>query len=242
MTDNARAAPMNQIGLWFKEWFYMYVKRFLKTKKEGREIIPIRDYFHRHSKSLFWEVSDIVPFGNNVIFRWLFGWMMPPKPALLKLTQTEGLRKLYEEHHVVQDMLVPVDDLGACLDVFDKETNIYPIWLCPFKISSNASGKQPHRGFIKPLDGQKETMFVDIGVYGNPTVKGFKADKTCRILEECVRDMKGYQMMYADSYMTKEEFRSMFDHQLYDKLRKEIPYCEEAFPEVYDKISKAARI
>ena len=32
--------------------------------------------------------------------------MMPPRISLLKLTQTEALRKMYEEHHVVQDMLV----------------------------------------------------------------------------------------------------------------------------------------
>lgn len=36
------------------------------------------------------------------VFRYLFGWMMPPRISLLKLTQTEALRKLYEEHHVVQ--------------------------------------------------------------------------------------------------------------------------------------------
>ena len=33
---------------------------------------------------------------------------MPPKPALLKITQTEMTRQLYELHHVVQDLLVPV--------------------------------------------------------------------------------------------------------------------------------------
>ncbi len=34
----------------------------------------------------------------------------------------------------------------------------------------------------------------------------------------------------------------MFDHQLYDELRARIPLCREAFPEVYDKVCKAARI
>lgn len=47
-------------------------------------------------------------------------------------------------------------------------------------------------------------------------------------------------MLYADCHMTREEFRDMFDHTLYDKLRKELK-CEDAFPEVYDKISKDAR-
>ena len=31
-------------------------------------------------------------------------------------------------------------------------------------------------------------------------------------------------MMYADSYMTREEFRLMFDHTLYDKVNM-VPMC-----------------
>lgn len=50
-----------------------------------------------------------------------------------------------------------------------------------------------------------------------------------------------FQMLYADSFRTKEEFRRMFDHKLYDKLRAEFK-CKEAFPDVYDKVSKTARI
>jgi len=46
--------------------------------------------------------------------------------------------------------------------------------------------------------------------------------------------------MYADSHMTKEEFREMFDHKLYDDLRTRYQ-CNDAFPEIYDKVSKAAR-
>ncbi len=40
------------------------------------------------------------------------------------------------------------------------------------------------------------------------------------------------QMMYADSYMTREEFREMFDHRVYDQLREKLPLCLQAFPEV----------
>lgn len=45
-------------------------------------------------------------------------------------------------------------------------------------------------------------------------------------------------MLYADSYLTREEFREMFDHSLYDKLRVG---STDAFPEVYDKVCRAAR-
>ena len=47
-------------------------------------------------------------------------------------------------------------------------------------------------------------------------------------------------MLYADSYHTREEFRAMFNHTNYDALRQRFE-CGKAFPEVYDKVSKAAR-
>ena len=47
-------------------------------------------------------------------------------------------------------------------------------------------------------------------------------------------------MMYADSYMTKEEFREMFDHTLYDEMRQKYN-CFGAFPDVYEKVNKKAR-
>jgi delta24-sterol reductase len=47
-------------------------------------------------------------------------------------------------------------------------------------------------------------------------------------------------MLYADTYTTKEEFRRMFDHTLYDKMRKQLN-CVHAFPDVYDKVNKSAR-
>jgi hypothetical protein len=41
--------------------------------------------YFRHSRSIFWEIQDIIPFGNNVVFRYLFGWLIPPKVILEKI-------------------------------------------------------------------------------------------------------------------------------------------------------------
>lgn len=49
-----------------------------------------------------------------------------------------------------------------------------------------------------------------------------------------------FQMLYADSYLTRQEFRDMFDHSLYDKIRAKYD-CGDAFPEIYDKINRQAR-
>lgn len=84
-------------------------------------------------------------------------------------------------------------------------------------------------------------MYVDVGVYGVPKVTSFKPVETTRDIEEFVRRVKGYQMLYADTYMTRQEFRQMFDHSLYDKVRNRLQ-CGIAFPEVYDKVKKTARL
>lgn len=60
------------------------------------------------------------------------------------------------------------------------------------------------------------------------------------VLNVDILPFHSFQMLYADCFMTREEFRVMFDHSLYDKVRKDLQ-CEDAFPEVYDKICQSAR-
>ncbi|XP_047443506.1 delta(24)-sterol reductase [Mugil cephalus] len=232
MTDHAEPDKINRIGLHFKPWFFKHVEGYLKGNRTGVEYIPLRQYYHRHTRSIFWELQDIIPFGNNPVFRCFFGWMVPPKISLLKLTQGETIRRLYEQHHVVQDMLIPMKHLQAAITHFHQDISVYPLWLCPFLLP-------PGRGMVHPK-GQEEELYVDIGAYGEPKVKHFEAKASTRQLEKFVRDVHGFQMLYADVYMDKEEFWEMFDGQLYHRLRDELG-CKEAFPEVYEKICKSAR-
>jgi delta24-sterol reductase len=53
---------INSISWWFKPWFYKHVESMLRDGKGNRtEYIPLRDYYHRHTKSIFWELEQIVP-------------------------------------------------------------------------------------------------------------------------------------------------------------------------------------
>jgi len=192
----------------------------------------LRHYCHRHSRAIFWQMQDIIPFGNNPVFRALFGWMVPPKISLLKLTQGETIKRMYEEHQIIQDMLVPISQLGPSLECFHKEINMYPLWLCPFKLPNNP-------GMVHPK-GDKEEMYVDLGAYGAPKVDNYHCVDTTRRIEAFVRKVHGFQMLYADSYLTREEFRDMFDHTLYDRMREKLG-CSKAFPEVFDKVNRKAR-
>jgi hypothetical protein len=75
-----------QVGWWFKPWFYQHAETALK-RGEFVEYIPTREYYHRHTRCIYWEGKLILPFADQLWFRWLFGWMMPPKVSFLKATQ-----------------------------------------------------------------------------------------------------------------------------------------------------------
>ncbi|CAH0403550.1 unnamed protein product [Chilo suppressalis] len=230
---------VNKIGKWYSEWFFVQVQRHLKNYRKDIskivvEYIPLRDYYHRHTKSLFWELQDIVPFGNSAWFRYLLGWLMPPEVSLLKLTQPRAIAELYERAHVIQDMLVPVQHLDDAVLTFHKEFEVYPIWLCPFKVLNNP-------GQLKIKCDDKWQMFVDIGVYGVPKAKGYETVPSTRRIESFVTSRDGFQMLYADTYTTQKEFRAMFDHTLYDAVRARLPHCTDAFPEIYGKVNRNVR-
>ncbi|XP_071539528.1 delta(24)-sterol reductase-like isoform X2 [Panulirus ornatus] len=185
MCTSAEPGKVNEIGRWFKPWFFKHVETYLTGDVRGVEYIPLRDYYHRHTRSIFWEIQDIIPFGNNMVFRYLLGWLVPPKVSLLKLTQGQVVKELYEKNHFIQDMLVPLSDMKKSLNVFEKEVKIYPVWLCPFRLPANP-------GMLHPLN-EKEALFVDIGTYGVPKVDNFEPVETTRRIEEYVRKVKGEQ-------------------------------------------------
>jgi len=232
MTDSAdKQKKINRLGRYWKPWYYKHVEsNFLKNG--GDEYVPLLDYYHRHTSGLFWEMQDILPIGNNPFFRYILGWLAHPKPSFLKLLQTDITRKQYVNLHVVQDMLVPIEVLEDTIVFFHREFNTYPLWICPARIS--ASKPNILNGFIKPTSSCD--MFIDVGIYGAPRVSGFIAKDSCRRAEAYVRQCSGFQALYADCYMTQEEFRQMFDHRLYDNLKDRYD-PNRLLPDIYQKVA-----
>jgi len=232
----------NRLSLWWKPWFYKHVEKILNQKEEVVEYIPLTDYYHRHTQSLFWEMELMIPIGNNPVFRWLLGWLMPPKVSFLKISQTEMTQKLVEKTHVAQDFLVPTRKFGDFLDLCDVEYDrVYPLWLCLHDHSPMPGSLLKDPAVPNPTNGHE--MYIDIGVYGLPRCvhekreDEFDMKKSMRkVIAELVK-MDGFQMLYADVFNTREEFEEMFDHTTYRELRKKYKADTGAFKEVYDKMS-----
>ncbi|XP_010541850.1 PREDICTED: delta(24)-sterol reductase [Tarenaya hassleriana] len=243
-----RGNKINEIGWWFKPWFYQHAQTALK-KGEFVEYIPTREYYHRHTRCLYWEGKLILPFGDQFWFRFLFGWLMPPKVSLLKATQGEAIRSYYHEMHVIQDMLIPLHKVADALEWVHREMEVYPIWLCPHKLY-----KYPIKPMIYPEPGfeyenrQGDTedaqMYTDVGVYYSPgpVLRGevFDGAEAVRKMEQWLIENHGYETQYAVTELDEKSFWKMFDGELYGHCRKKYR-AVGTFMSIYYKCKKGKK-
>lgn len=199
------------------------------------EYIPIREYYHRHTKSLFWEMQLILPMGNHWLFRWTLGWLMPPSISFLKATQSDSIKEHYVNAHIVQDYLLPMSKLKESMDVSHALYEIYPIWLCPHAVYKT----EPQGAIRRPRDGAQVEMYADVGIWYTPKPwergEFFDGHQATKDFEKWLRDNGGYQATYAVSEQTREEFWQMFDGTLYEACRKKYG-AEHVFVDTFDKV------
>ena len=235
------AEPENAIGRWHKPWFYKHAESAL-AKGPFVEHIPLREWYHRHTRSLYWHGELLVPFGNHPAFRYALGWLMPPKVSFLKLTQTEAMMRARERRTVVQDALVPLRHLGEAVEMFHREFECYPLWLC--------AHRTPHHepaGMVQPAPGTPVgdyEMYVDIGAWQVPAPvrrgQCWDGHQAVRNMEAWCRAHRSYQCLYAVTEQTREEFWEMFDPTLYRRVRAKYG-SEGVFMDTYDKVRRPAR-
>ncbi|MCY4189042.1 MAG: hypothetical protein OXD30_11220 [Bryobacterales bacterium] len=230
-----QGARVNRINNYYKPWFYSPAARSLSAGAFSEYIPP--HYFHRHTPSVFFQLKDLIRFANTPWYRYLWAWLGAPKISLMKLTLTRELRCQAFENRVAQDILVPISHLADSLDLSAELFDIYPLWVCPVRLFDHGDSA----GFLRnPANGAASQMYVDLGIYDLPLSHGpatgkYNQVRASRRLEKFVRDCTGYQMLYADICMTRDEFEQMFDHNLYRSMRRK-HMTENSFPEVYDKV------
>lgn len=231
--------PVDPIGRWYKPWFYKHVETAL-SRGAFTEYLPVRHWYHRHTRSLYWHGELLVPFGNHPLFRHTLGWLMPPKVSFMRLTQTKRIREYRDARNVVQDGLVPMRHLREGIDVFHELFECYPLWLCAHKTFRT---KPP--GMLQPSpDAGDDEMFVDIGAWQVPRKvrrgESWNGRDAVRKMEAWLRARNGIQCLYAVTEQTREEFWQMFDPTLYHEARRRYG-AEGAFLDVFDKVKRPGR-
>ena len=116
---------------------------------------------HSH-QAIFWVLESMIPFGNHPLFLLLLGWMLPPKPAFMKLTTTPAVRAMTFTKQVFQDIVLPINKLEDQINKVSstsmqlKSTSIrslqshelfdtYPVLVYPCRIYDHG----PHMGQLR---------------------------------------------------------------------------------------------
>ena len=136
---------------------------------------------------------------------------------------TQGEDEL--ETQVFQDIVMPLDTLADQVNTAEKLFDTYPLLVYPCRIYDHQRGPQ---GQLRPppkdriVPGTNYAMFNDLGVYGTPGPvqrrEFYNPTYAMREMEKFTRDVGGYSFLYADIFMTEDEFNEMFDMELYEKV------------------------
>ena len=90
--DTPAGAPINPINSFYKPFYFRHVETVLH-RGAFAESIPLKHFLHRFTRSIFWEIEDMIPFSNHPVYRCLWGWMGAPEVSLLKLFQGPVIRR-----------------------------------------------------------------------------------------------------------------------------------------------------
>jgi len=252
----AERGKVNRINDFWKPFYFRWVETFL-AKGSGEELIPLKHFLHRFTRSIFWEIEDMIPFSNHPVYRCLWGWLGAPEVSLLKLFQGPVIRQAAAHAHVVQESIMPMHRLAEGVDRFDEWFGVYPLLVFPVRMFDRGDKS----GFLRPnqreLDQAEHQpkhssgkavpsgLWVDLGAYGVPRLikqgKSWDAKRNCRAMEHWTREVNGWCAVYTDIFCTHREFRDMFDHSLVDKCRSRLQAID-AFPEIYTKVKPEAGI
>jgi len=238
--DEVEESKVNRLGLWYKPWFYQHVKTVL-YRGEMVEYVPTLHFHQRHNKGCFWLAHLYLPWADGLIARILTGWLLPLNNQILKFLKekfekSQVFQDAQEGRGVIQDFMIPINHLEKAVELTDTITGIYPLWMVPSRLYQPSLPLE-----ILPKAG--DVIFIDLGVYGFSQLPDWPGpDSTLRKFEKFTLEHQGYQGLYAETLLTLEEFCDMFPHALYKRVRESLQYCEEAFPNTYEKVSRVGRM
>ncbi len=208
-------------------WFYLHVEEATKNTTEPPvEYIPLAEYMFRYDRGGFWvgrSAFKYMHFPFNKWTRWFLDDFLHTR-MLYRALHASGIATRY----IVQDMALPYPNAEKFIQYTDKALNIWPIWLCPLKQSSQPTMHPHTKGKLK------DDQMLNIGLWGfGPSDPSEYLTKN-RALEKTLGDMGGMKWLYAHTYYNQDEFWTQFDRQWHEDLRKK--YGADTFPDVHEKV------
>lgn len=129
---------------------------------------------------------------------------------------------------VVQDIEVPVENIGAFLEWFDAEVGMRPVWLCPL-VAGRAWPSYP----LEP-----GRVYVNAGFWGTVHVGPEAVDAPVnRAIEARVHELDGHKSLYSEAFYDEATFNALYDGANLARV-KAIFDPDNRMTSLYDKVVK----
>jgi delta24-sterol reductase len=203
-------------------WYYQHAAA---QADGGEDLVPTYEYLFRHQRSLFWVagiIADLKFFSNT-----RRGRAYIDREVERKVRDT-GFRgnmpvELMERCLIHQDMGVALERLDEGIAWVEEHLDVHPLWNCP------CTQGALDLTFASPR--KRAPMVVDIGIYGEPKVRGYRNYDAMRALQKFV----DVPSLWGVSYLTPEELRAVYDFDSYEAVQRRY-HADEAFVPLFEKM------
>jgi delta24-sterol reductase len=209
-------------------WHYQHAARMARRSDE--DLTPSYEYMFRHQRSLLWVagiVADLSIFSHT---RWGREYL---DRAVEKQVAHKGFKgnmpvEMVERCMVNQDMGMTLERLEEGIEYVQKNLKVAPLWNCAV-----GQGSPRPLPFATPraLWTTNTKYVVDIGIYGEPKVRPYRAFEAMRALQKFV----DVPSLWGCCYLTPEELRQAYDFSSYEEVKRRY-HAEEAFVPLESKV------
>ena len=196
---------------------YTWMQQYWRSlRRRADDYLTVRDYLWRWDTDWFWCSRNV---GAHLApVRLLAGPRLLSSVTYQKIMRAgqryplkalERLRPRTES--VIQDVDIPLADAASFLAQLHAGVGITPVWVCPFKVTSDRY----------PLYRLRtDTPYVNFGFWD--TVRSEEDDGHYNaIVEQLVARHGGKKSLYSRSTFDEGAFWSMYDRRAYDALKRE---------------------
>jgi Delta24-sterol reductase len=225
-SDSVASLPVFEATLPGNPWYYQHAQSIARS--DGEDLVPSIQYMFRHERSLLWLsgiVADLPIFSHT---RW--GRRMLDE-RVKKQVGVTGFRgnlpfEIIERCLVNQDMGMRLSRLEEGIAWVQEHLGVHPLWNCPagpgaLDLPFAASRRMPDRNEI----------VVDIGIYGEPTVRGYRSFEAMRALQSFV----DVPSLWGVCYLSPEELRAVYDFDAHEAIGRAY-HATDAFAPIESKI------
>jgi FAD/FMN-containing dehydrogenase len=224
LVDDPSGLPRHRPDLAGEPYYYQHVRAAAEGRAPSEDVIDTAAYLSRSERGVWWTIethAGLPPltetrWGRRAVDRRIAALTGPERFAI------EGLTTLERERCLVnQDLSVRLERLGETIRWVQRRLDVRPLWNCAIRMPDEAGRRFGNR------------YLVDVGIYGEPRVPGYRYVRDMRALQRFV----DVPSLWGVSYLTREELRAanVLEMERYEAARRRY-HAEDAFLHVEQKV------